>query len=269
MRARDHTTSMLRWWRVVGISQADLAIRRRDSTMIWHREVDLAVLATALHWARAENAGGADVYIRPARAHSWPVVYLDDVPLATALLVTRKYDCLAVSTSPPGGCHLWLRCDHPLDEEQRRQAQRWLAPRAQADPASTSGEHLGRLAGFKNWKRGCWVNVVRSVLHQRTWIPSFADDSTPAARPDLQSSSRTSRHDTSPSGREWGWVCGLLEAGCDPTTAYQQLVQVSGRRRGSDAERYAQRTVARALAHIGARATTREPRERRLTERPS
>ena len=54
---------------------------------------------------------------------------------------------------------MWLPCDRSLDEGARLQAQRGLAARFSADKGSISGEHLGRLAGFKNWKRaGCWVN---------------------------------------------------------------------------------------------------------------
>jgi hypothetical protein len=73
-----------------------------------------------------------------------------------------------VKTSQEGGCHIWLSCTCNLGEWERHQAQRWLAPLAGADIASTSGEHLGRLAGFKSWKRnGTWVNVVAASRHSR------------------------------------------------------------------------------------------------------
>lgn len=246
MRALEHTAAMLNWWSEVGIKTVDLAVRRHDATMIWHRDVAPSNLPLA--WARAENARRADLYIRPARGHSWPLVFLDDLPPATAQAIARKYDALVVHTSPQGGCHVWLRCTTALDEHQRRTAQRWLAQRVNADPGSTSGEHLGRLAGFKNFKRGgVWVNVLHSSLANRPWKPQL--DTTLARRsshlPPRTSSSNT---DTSASGREWCWICGLLESGCDPDDLYLKLVEHARPRRGSDAERYARRTLDRALA---------------------
>ena len=250
MRAHDHTASMLSWWSSLGIDTVDLAVRRRDTTMIWHRDVPSA--APPLAWARAENARRADVYIRPARGHSWPLVFLDDLPPATAQAIARKYDALVVHTSPHGGCHLWLRCTCPLDEPQRRDAQRWLAQRVPADPASTSGEHLGRLAGFKNFKRGgVWVNVLLSTLRNRPWTPQL--DGPHAGGHALPPRTTSSATDTSGSGREWGWVCGLLESGCNPDDVYLNLVDHARHRRGSDVERYARRTLDRALARISTR----------------
>lgn len=247
MRAHEHTASMLDWWSSAGIKTVDLAIRRKDTTMIWHRDVTPSNLPLA--WARAENARRADVYIRPARGHSWPLVLLDDLPLAIAGAIARKYDALVVHTSPQGGCHVWLRCTTPLDETQRRNAQRWLAQRVAADPASTSGEHLGRLAGFKNLKRGgVWVNVIHSTLGNRPWKPQL--DATLANNSLLPPRTSSSNTDTSASGREWGWIRGLLESGCDPDDLYLRLLQHARPRRGSDAERYARRTLDRALAHI-------------------
>ncbi len=247
MNAQQHTETMLNWFSETGISAVDLAVRRHDSTMIWHR--NSATLSLPLPWIRAENARRADIYIRPARGHSWPLVFLDDLPLRTARGISRKYGALAVHTSPMGGSHVWLKCSKALDEQQRCAAQRWLASRVPADKASISGEHLGRLAGFKNWKRdGVWVNVLSQPLVDRTWIPQFLQanpsDTTRNSRP------KPAPVDTSPSAKEWGWVCGLLESGCSPDEVYRRLVKQARRRRGADAERYARRTLSRALSRI-------------------
>ncbi len=253
MRAHEHTTSMLEWWSSVGIGTVDLAVRRHDATMIWHRDVAPSNLPLA--WARAENARRADVYIRPARGHSWPLVFLDDLPPAMAQAIARKYDALVVHTSPQGGCHVWLRCSTALDEDQRRTAQRWLSHRVNADPASTSGEHLGRLAGFKNFKRrGVWINVLDASLRNRLWNPQL--DGTHARGDLLPPRTSASGTDTSASGREWGWVCGLLESGTNPHDVYLNLVEHARSRRGSDAERYARRTIDRALAHVSTHTTS-------------
>ena len=49
-------------------------------------------------------------------------------------------------------------------------------------------------------------------------------------------------------------ICRLLEAGQAPERVYQLLVDRAADRRGSDVERYAHRTVERAMMH------TRQPR---------
>ena len=251
MKAREHTLSMIQWWQDAGVDRADLAVRRPDGTMLWHRDVPLKDLP--LPWAGAENLRRGEVYVRPARGFPWPVVFLDDVPQTIAARTAGKYESLVVKTSEQGGCHVWLSCTCALDEWARHQAQRWLAARAGADPASTSGEHLGRLAGFKNWKRGgTWVNVLHASHPGRRWVPRADEEmpipapvGPPAPTPANQRPS--SPGDTTASGVEWGWVCGMLEAGLPPRTAYYRLIERARRRRGSDAERYAQRTIRRAL----------------------
>ncbi len=250
MKAKQQTHAMLRWLHSAGVERADLAVHRADGAMIWHRSRALEQLP--LRWARAQNVRAAEVYVRPARGEPWPVTFLDDVPAQLARRITQKYSALAVETSPVGGCHLWLACQQPLAESERALAQRWLAQRTGADPASVSGEHLGRLAGFKNWKRlGVWVNLVAASWH-RPWDPTPALAGcrpTPPRRGPATLRLRAGR-DTSPSGREWAWVCGLLEIGRDPDAVCQRLVARARNRRGQDAERYARHTVEHAMRHV-------------------
>lgn len=263
MRASDQTSAMLLWWERAGIDRADLAIRRTDGTMAWHHDQDLHALP--LPWARAENVRHADVYIRPARGISWPLVFLDDVPTVSAGAIARKYAALVIRTSPAGGCHVWLRCSTPLAEDARCHAQRWLASRIGADKGSISGEHLGRLAGFRNWKRdGVWVNVVVASEQPSPWDPGAAliDDPIDVSPSDVGSVRSATSIDASPSGKEWGWVCGMLEAGLDPSTVHARLVEHALPRRGADADRYAARTLARALRRATRRLRSRETHER-------
>jgi hypothetical protein len=250
---------MLGWWRDIGIDRVDLAVKRWCAGgMIWHH--DLAPGSLPLRWARAQNVQQAEVYIRPARGYDWPLVFLDDVARPLAGRVAQKYEAMVVETSPAGGCHIWLACDRRLGEEARGEAQRWLARCVGADPGSVSGEHLGRLAGLKNWKRGgTWVNVLDASRHGRRWDPTAAlplsrseKMRSPTSRPDAQrpAGRRLGEPDTSPSGREWGWVCTLLEDGIDPDVVYARLVKRARSRRGRDADRYARRTVQRALERV-------------------
>jgi hypothetical protein len=260
MKASWHTETMLAEWKRARVDRADLALRRSSGAMLWQRNLALEDLPLA--WARAENAHGAEVYVRQARGRDWPMVFLDDVLLGKALEAARSHGGMAIQTSPVGGCHLWLPCAQPLNEERRHQAQRWLAESLGGDLGSVSGEHLGRLAGFKNWKRGgCWVNVVaypqdRIAASLRLVIPADILEAIAAPRRLLVVDNSASGiggfsgRDSSPSGQEWGWVCRMLESGWDPEHAYQELLQRACYRRGQDAERYARRTVERAMAKV-------------------
>lgn len=251
MRAQEHTRRMLNWWRDMGIERIDLAVKLWSATMTWH--YDLALSSLPLGWARMENVRQAEVYVRPARGYAWPLVFMDDIATPLAGRVAGKYDAMVVETSPAGGCHIWLSCDRPLGEDARREAQRWLARRLGADPGSVSGEHLGRLAGFKNWKRGgVWVNVLDASCRGRSWDPTTAAAlSICRTKKHSPASARAEQPDTTPSGREWGWICGLLEAGCPADVAYARLLEAARTRRGHDADRYARRTLQRALERAG------------------
>jgi hypothetical protein len=180
-KAAAHTAAMLAAWHQAGIARADLAVRTANAAMLWYADRPLDDLPLAL--ARAHNVKQADIYIRPARGHAWPMVLLDDVDIAMAQRVAKHYATLVVHTSAQGGCHLWLRLTRALDEAQRRQVQRWLIPKVDADPGSVSGEHLGRLAGMKNFKRaGQWVNVLQQPRpHTRPWDPTPALQAAPAS----------------------------------------------------------------------------------------
>ena len=251
MRARDHTRSMLAWWQD-RVDRADLAVRRRDHTMIWTR--DRALDRLPLGWARAENVRGAEIYIRPARGYDWPLVFLDDVPVETALRAASHYAALVVRTSPAGGCHLWLATPIALNEQQRRMCQQHLADTTGADPASTSGEHLGRLAGFRNHKRqGPWVNVLVDPADHPPWKPppdllDRQDLASPGTR--RRAPQAGGGMDRSLSGQDWAWACRQLEAGAPPDRVRAILIERCRRRRGPDAERYARQTVERAARHV-------------------
>lgn len=260
MKAAWHTETMLAGWKAARVDRADLALRRSSGAMLWQRNQALEALPLA--WARAENAHGTEVYIRPARGLDWAMVFLDDILPDVAMAAARRHNGMAIQTSPAGGCHLWLPCAQSLDEATRHRAQRWLAERMGGDLGSVSGEHLGRLAGFKNWKRGgCWVNVVafqqdRSSASESLIIPPdvLAAGKEPGqaltAGESVTLARNPSAGDSSPSGQEWGWVCRMLESGWDPERVCQDLTQQARSRRGPDAERYARRTVARAVAKV-------------------
>ena len=258
MKARDHTDSMIAWWRNIGVDRVDLAVRRPGSdphgvgaAWLWQHALPLVDLPQVLPWTRFENARKADIYARPARGSTWSVVFLDDLVPAAALDLTTRHPGLCVQTSPEGGCQLWLRSEQPLDEREGYHLQQHLVVLHSADPGSVSGEHLGRLAGYRNWKRlGPWVNVLAATL-AGTPLPTLRTPNPQRPQP-LSGNAGScqqvqSARDASESGREWGWVLGALQAGLDPDVVYLRLLTRARSRRGADAERYARRTIERAL----------------------
>ena len=68
-------------------------------------------------------AHGGEIYIRPARGHAWPLVFLDDLSVPVARQLGMAHGAMIILTSPAGGCHVWLPCDQALDEDARLQAQ--------------------------------------------------------------------------------------------------------------------------------------------------
>ena len=254
MKIWTHTQYMLSWLSGTRIKQVDLLIKRASGMAILHRS--MPIFNVPVSWLHAENNQGAEIYIRAARSQSWPMVFLDDVETGLACRIAQKYEALVVLTSTVGGCHVWLRTTHNLDEKKRSQAQRWLAKRTLADKASTSGEHLGRLAGMRNWKRhGVWVNVIRTdAIKHPPWDPTPALQEMEEMQKllsirttDLVSKRTLDAPDQSESAKEWGWILGSLEAGVNPETIYQRLYQRALPRRGSDTERYVRHTLQRAI----------------------
>jgi hypothetical protein len=89
------------------------------------------------------------------------MLFFDDVRLEIIEKIKKR--ALVVETSR-GSFHVWIPINRPLAESERRFEQTRLQPLLKSDPASTSGEHFGRLAGLKNHKRGgVMVRVIKKV----------------------------------------------------------------------------------------------------------
>jgi len=251
---------LLKWFVEAGVMHFDLAVQRRDAgspkeflapRFTQAQQLEVPGIAKRLSWLRAENAHGSDIYFRPYRHGLQPMVFLDDLPPTIALKIAEKYRAAVIETSP-NRCHLWLSLASPLDEWDRTQVQRDLVDRLQgaADPGSISGDHWGRLPGFRNRKprRNCWVNL-RLLTRGHPYLPirepiSFHRPS-PRTVHDSQDGVDMSR-------QEWGWVLGCLENGLAPSWVLDQLIKrARGRRGDRDATRYAQYTVKKACRISG------------------
>lgn len=245
--------SLLAWFSQIGVTHFDLAVGRRDAQRFpgqflaprftGAQELPVDRVAGRLPWLRAENAAGGDIYFRPFRHGAWPVIFLDDLSPSRAIRIAGKYRAAVVETSP-GSCHLWLGTALLLDEAQRAGVQRDLVTRLQgaADPGSVSGEHWGRLPGFRNYKpgRNCWVNL-RARTHALPYLPSLT---MPDHGPPVTQRGGT---DLDMSRLEWGWVRGCLERGQPASWVLETLITRARHRRGEvDATRYARYTVNKA-----------------------
>ena len=258
-RPRQATERFLNWWQANGIDRIDLAARLASGAWVTHHDHRLPA-QRLLAWARLQNLRRADLFLRPARGHSWPHCFLDDIPLPTARCLSHRVLSGIIFTSPAGGCHLHLITHRPCTEAQRADLQRLLAQAHGADRAATAGCQYQRLPGTRNWKRGgTWINLIEVTDHLQAPPPLPVDRllalTTPA--PQQATRRRTVPHeprsitgrDRSPSGRDWAFVCERLEAGDPPEAILADVIQRAVPRRGADCERYARRTITQARIH--------------------
>lgn len=285
LKPSEQTDRMLKWLTGVGVTRWNIGALKIDgdasSMLNHHLKWDASSASRQLSWARWQNSSeGRDVYVRPARGESWPIAFLDDVPPRLARGISAKYRALAVETSP-GRCHVWIALGRELDEDQRAVLQRWLVERLgrNADAGSTSGEHWGRLPGYRNHKPGraaCWVNLIAESGGElpALAVPGVAIDvrgagARPASLPPKEGerASPSPSHgsgDLTESGREWGWALGWCRAGLDQSEAVslltaRALARDKGRGEG-DAAAYARRTIRKAAAVVACEGGGLRPR---------
>jgi hypothetical protein len=129
----------------IGIRTASLG---KMMSRVWSRAKVLASVA----WLKAENAKGADIYVRAANEGAG-LVLVDDISLGAT--EKMKHDGLLpavlVETSP-ANYQAWIRLSETLSPQLATAAAKELALRYHGDPASADWRHYGRLAGFTNCK---------------------------------------------------------------------------------------------------------------------
>jgi len=260
------------WLGQSGVTFLDLAVQRyqpcgKKAAFLAPRTTGAqnlcpAQIKTRLPWLRAENAAGADIYFRPYRHEAWPLVFLDDLSPNMAGKIAKKYRAAVIETSK-GRCHLWLHMTQTLDEKGRYVIQKDLVEklRGEADPGSISGEHWGRLPGFRNRKpeRNCWVNLLMLSGGPSCNPPYVTKHVSNRARkqPVRRSHENQDAAKMDHSTREWGWVMGSLENGIPPRQVLATLIERAQVRRGhKDAIRYACYTVEKACQIVGIPMTT-------------
>jgi len=266
MQPTTQLVRFLSWLESVGVHGYDLAVSWRSNGgrfIPGQQGTDEAGVMRSLSWLRSSNAAGADIYIRAARGQDWPLVFLDDVSREMANGITHKYRAAAVETSP-GNCQIWLGLTKALGEQERKAVQQWLAARIEADPGSISGDHYGRLPGFRNRKPGrdCWANLLaasdapfydptHALTEAADFLSSHAAGVVLEQRAKCTGSAANSSAGRDESRKEFGWVIGALRHGIGEGEVLQRLIEHARPRRGHDAERYAHHTLKNALRQLG------------------
>ena len=230
-----------------GISRIDLAICRgheRRFQLKGLQDLPIDEVYRRLFWLRHENQEGSDIYFRPARNESWPIIFLDDLTSDQAVKIAKNYRCWTIETSQ-GRFHVWLLTDRSLSPTERYIEQKIFIRQGFGDTGSVSGDHFGRLPGFRNWKRKEWVNLRSSpdpslpLLHPQGGPVLHSFESFPTnARME-----RVDGMDRSESGKEFGWCCGWLRSGRSPEEAIRRLAIRAQERGKNSPEDYARRTV--------------------------
>lgn len=222
--------------------------------------IDDKTLDDALSACRNRNSRDCDVYIRPARGQPASLVMLDDLSLDVASALTIGCAHMLVETSPANH-QLWLKTDRTLTEAERKAVQSALIAQHGGDIGSVSGEHFGRLPGFKNRKPKYslpWVNLVQYSVDSAALVVSDLLSPTgtcalePPAGVSLPCTSRPSpsQSDSQESHKEFKFACESLRHKVSRNTIISNIAERAlsrGKRRtATAAEQYATRTVAAA-----------------------
>lgn len=207
-------------------------------------------------WVKFMNAKGGDIYIRPHGDSEHAVIFLDDLPMAKALQVSRKYAACVVCTSNDN-TQVWLATDKILSKSERKDAQVWMKGVGYTDPGSISGDHLGRLCGVRSQKRQCWVNLVATTLGDKyspSAVPLMETVSPPLLGGARVSSSSPPQTDDRPKGalpqkpqsqseRDFGWAMGAMRNGMLYSDVIDALTASAKKRKKVNPVGYAQRTA--------------------------
>ena len=262
MKPIDQVRTFLLWFFRQGVNCFDIHVRSpqtpgedyKSEKWIWltqHEAVSAdQVMSRLMGWLKYKNAKGSDIFFRPHKNGCHQVIFLDDISSSTAQTICKKYGSCVVETHP-GNTQIWLKVDKKLCIGQRKQAQVQIKDLGLTDPGSISGDHLGRLCGLQSQKRKCWVNLV-GTSERRPWSPNL--ETSPSLPPSggfcASKNNNTGLYDTSDSGREWGWVLGMLRAGLSPDKVTDKLIASAQKREKANAVKYANHTVQKAFKLI-------------------
>jgi hypothetical protein len=247
--------AMLQWFFKQGVSSVDIHLRcpkfknakYKSDDWIWltsHEKLSLDKANSLMKWCRFKNYNGSDIFIRPHRHDKQPVIFLDDLTLDKAMLVSKKYRSLLIETSP-NNTQVWVSLEKSISEKDRKLLQEHISTLGFTDKGSISGEHLGRLCGFKSHKRNYWVKYVKESSSKQYEPPILK--LSPFPQGGACAKIRHEEGAPSQSEKDFSWVLSEIRKGNCPNKIISFLA-ASAEARGKPAPmKYATRTVRRAI----------------------
>jgi hypothetical protein len=249
---REQFQYLFRWFSQHEVTHFDIHVRRyiqeKEHWITIHEDISGDAIDKLWPWLRRENARGADIYFRPASKKDHPVIFLDDITSRKAKEISLKISCAVVETSR-GNTHMWIIVDRRLSLEERKYAQSQLSKLGYGDPSSISGDHLGRICGFKSQKNKCWVNAKQfSTTH--TYSPPKRSDNNQHMR-EGGACALKNTNNNSQSERDFGWALGMLRIGKSVDYVQTKLTESSICRNKRNPEKYARLTALKAANFVG------------------
>jgi hypothetical protein len=249
----EQTKSMLMWFYDQGVSSLDIHLRcpkiegakYRSDHWVWltsHENLSFVNAEKMVKWCRYKNYHGSDIFIRPHRHAKQPIIFLDDISVKKAMLVSKKYKSQIIETSH-NNTQVWISLTKSLSETERKVLQQHISRLGYSDKGSVSGDHLGRLCGFKSQKRNCWVKLLGTSSSKRYDPPDLVDNPLP------QGGACANRRngEKSQSEIDFSWVLSRLRVGESIELLRSILIEQASIRGKPQPKNYAERTVRNAI----------------------
>lgn len=241
--------ALLTWFQDHDVRHFDVQVRRHhqhgEQWITMHEDLITEKVMSLWAWLRRENATGADIYFRPSSRRNHPVVFLDDLTLEQAFATSNKYACAVIETSS-NNTQIWMSTSRRLNRDERKQVQAQLIKLGYGDPGSVSGDHLGRLCGFKSQKNICWVNAKRFSTPHCYPVPLDWPKLVSRGGGGACALPREGGEHHSPSEHEFAWATGMIRAGRSVNFVQEKLTEISAARGKRNSEQYASLTANKA-----------------------
>jgi hypothetical protein len=260
----------------MGLDQVEISIIGGDRPHV--RTMTPAEIVTDLPRLKRANKSGCSIFIRGPRDQDHDLILLDDLNAFTPdrMKADGVTPAVVVETSP-GSYQAWVKLGSPQPSEIRHEVARELTTRYGGDPGAVDPHQSGRLAGFTNPKpehrtrigspfaklhrfagavaerAAELIQVARAALAGRAEVARIT--AAPKPNADLVAWWRAGQ-EAVPEPRnlsavDWHLTHVALATGRPPEDVAAALEAVSERkgRNGKNARDYAERTVAKAVAH--------------------
>ena len=174
MKPNEQTKKMMDWLMATShdeeLATFDMGIGDASKSMYFRRHgldnLSLDDIDSRTKFFRAVNTNGVEearrplnIYICSAKSQPQSWLMLDDLTIEQCREIAGNRTAMTIQTSTVS-YHLWLATSRPVTVTERKLCQQVLQKKYGGDEGSVSGDHFGRLAGFKSAKRNCWVNFI-------------------------------------------------------------------------------------------------------------